>query len=642
MKLSNLFVIIPLYLFYSSLHSQPLEIWEIQGNQLASPYLGQEVTTTNNVITAIVANGFFMQSSTENEDDDPTTSNGIKVTTGNRPAGFAPGQLISVTGVVSENNGMTQLTGDLSFDIPGGVLMLPPPTMLNTSFPTKIIQEVPDLESTEGMMVSFQAMVNSPSNWENIVSLSADGQRLFREPGIPYPGIPGLPIWDANPEMFWMDPDGIDQMNNRFLGAGMTVEATAIMTHQQNRYITLPITYRISGSANVRSVRLKNQDEFTVGSLNLLQLRLGTTEFDLKITKLLRYINEVMRFPDILAVQEVGNRQSLEELAQQINDQTDQITYTPYYTPGNDGIHVAFLVNSQFEQVVLTQFQNNEELTFGGILHDRPPLMLTITVDGGLELSIINLHMRSRTDIDNPERANFVRRKRFEQSVAIAQLVQDHQDKNLLIIGDYNAFEFTDGYVDVVNQIQGMNTLGAEYNIQPIVDPPLTNLTALLPPTERYSFIFQGYSEMIDHCLANEFRGLSIEEVQFARGNADNSEAYANNPNIPHRSSDHDGIVVYVKPDPTTHIQNKSESSPLPMITPNPVRVGQSFHVMLPNNEAERLMIYHGNGQLAQQQRIQGAQSLDIQLSPFMIPGVYWVVIQQKSTYHTFRILVLH
>ena len=642
MKLRNLFVIIPVSLFLNVLHGQPLEIWEIQGNELTSPYLNQVVTTTNNVITAIVADGFFMQSTIENDDDDDATSNGIKVTTGTRPTGFIPGQLIAVTGMVAENNGMTQLTGNLSFAQPGSTVSLPTPTLLDGNFPTKAIQAVPDLEHTEGMLVSFKAMINSPSNWENIVSLSADGNRLFREPGIPFPGIPNLPVWDNNPEMFWMDPDGIDQMNNRFLGAGMTVEATAVMTHQQNRYVTLPLEYQIGGIANLRPVRAKNEDEITVGSLNLLQLRLGTNEFNNKITKLQQYLSEVMRFPDILAVQEVGNRQSLEELANQININNGEVTYIPYYTPGNDGIHVAFLVSDQFEQTILTQFQSQEELTFGGTLHDRPPLMLTITLNGGLELSILNLHMRSRTDIDNPEIANFVRRKRFEQSVAIANLVQDNQDKNLLIIGDYNAFEFSDGYVDVVNQIQGLPSIGAEYRIQPIVDPPLINHTALLPQSERYSFIFQGYSEMIDHCLSNNLEGISINEVQFARGNADNAEAYATNPNIPHRSSDHDGIVVYLKPDPTTAIHAPLAARQLPRVRPNPIRIGQHLSIDQIQPETGLILIYNGNGQLIQQEGMDGSKVNNFQLSSHVTPGVYWLVVQQKSTFHTFRMQVLN
>ena len=52
-----------------------------------------------------------------------------------------------------------------------------------------------------------------------------------------------------------------------------------------------------------------------------------------------------------------------------------------------------------------------------------------------------------------------MRLKRFEQAESIATMIQDLQITDpgipLAVVGDFNAFEFTDGYVDSVGIIKG-------------------------------------------------------------------------------------------------------------------------------------------------------------------------------------------
>ena len=93
-----------------------LEIFEIQGSGLRSPYApasgndpGQVVTTQANVVTALASNGFFMQTPDARDDDDPMTSNGIFVFTGaSQPAQI--GDVVDVTARVQEFFNWTQLT----------------------------------------------------------------------------------------------------------------------------------------------------------------------------------------------------------------------------------------------------------------------------------------------------------------------------------------------------------------------------------------------------------------------------------------------------------------------------------------------------------------------------------------------------
>lgn len=628
MKITNLFALI---LFTTSfLNGQsPLHLWEIQGNSQQSPYLNQTVTTTENIITAIVFDGFFVQTPDNEADQDRFTSNGLKMTTNTRPSGFNIGDLIGVTGQVRETNGMTQLAGNLTYNLVSSNNPLPTPATLDDTFPATEIKETPDLEHVEGMIVNFDAIVNSPSNWENIIALTTQPTRSFREPGILYPGLPNLPVWDGNPETFWFDPDGIDQNNNRFLGGGMRIQSEAVMIQSGLRYIALPKSYQIEGVGSVRPVRAKENGEITVGSLNMLQLRSSTNDFGDRVLKMSMFIKEVMGLPDVLAVQEIGNENTLNILANTINqDNSLPFQYSTFFMPGNDGIHVAFLVNNNFTAAFLTQYSQSTQLSTGGTLHDRPPLKLTVTTptDPPVDLSIINLHLRSRVDIEDAERSNFVRRKRYEQSLDVAEVIQENQNDNLIVVGDFNAFEFTDGYVDVVNQIQGTTSIGAEYQLKNIVDPPLFNHTAALPQEERYSFIFQGYAELIDHCLSNDLPDFTLSEVVFARGNADNPNAYESNPNIPHRSSDHDGFVVYLKPDGTTSLNQVAIQNPVELLSANPTGAGGKVLLRFNNPFEGAVAVFTGMGQMVTSQvNFVGNKQMSIKLPDHLPAGQYWI-----------------
>ena len=74
-------------------------------------------------------------------------------------------------------------------------------------------------------------------------------------------------------------------------------------------------------------------------------------------------------------------------------------------------------------------------------------------------------------------------------------MVQDFQTSNpdvpLVVTGDFNAFEFTDGYVDAVGHIKGsFNPAESLQSGSDLVSPDLVNQVDLLDQTQRYSFVF--------------------------------------------------------------------------------------------------------------------------------------------------------
>lgn len=120
----------------------------------------------------------------------------------------------------------------------------------------------------------------------------------------------------------------------------------------------------------------------------------------------------------------------------------------------------------------------------------------------------------------------------------------------LVVTGDFNAFEFSDGYVDVLGVITG--------NIDPalallpgpdLVEPDLVNHSAAIDPMERYSFIFRGSAQLLDHALTSMALDMSFRGLEYGRGNADAAFDLINTDGTPARSSDHDGLVLYLTRD---------------------------------------------------------------------------------------------
>ena len=128
-----------------------LKISEIQGSGFASTQEGV-FASVSAVVTATLANGFFLQEEDSDADADPTTSEGIFVFTGDTPgveiSSVTIGDLVTVTGEVSEFFGLTQITASTASVIGTAAL----PTAANLSLPFTMTA---DLEAVEGMRVSI-------------------------------------------------------------------------------------------------------------------------------------------------------------------------------------------------------------------------------------------------------------------------------------------------------------------------------------------------------------------------------------------------------------------------------------------------------------------------------------------------------
>ncbi|KAA3616604.1 MAG: T9SS C-terminal target domain-containing protein [Calditrichaeota bacterium] len=530
------------------------EIFEIQGSGLTSPFVGQTVITEDNVVTAVSTNGFFMQTPAARTDGNPETSDGILVFTGSAPT-VAVGDQVDVTGPVVEFFDLTEISNPTSVSIDGSGNPLPAVVTLDENTPSPFQpQPANELERFEGMIVAFNGIATGPTDRFGDVSVVANNQRAYREPGIAFPGLSGLPVWDGNPEIFEINPNGLG-LPEAALFVDQTVQVQGPLSYSFGDYQVLPSSLSLGSPPSLPvAVRSRTSEEVTIGTLNMFRLFEGTSDFQDRLNKFSLYIRNVMRAPEILAVQEVENIGALQSLANKIQSDDTNLNYSAYLIEGNDigGIDVGFLVQNSIQVNSVTQLGKDEIFSYdGSLLNDRPALLLEAEAPTGDIIKVLNVHLRSLSGIEGSS-ATRVRLKRDAQATSVSLIVDSLQTSDpevkLVVTGDFNAYQFTDGYVHVLGQIMGAPADASQALIPGTdqVDPNLTNEILSLPSQQQYSFNFGGSSQVLDHMLTSVDLNTKVTYIQYARGNSDAPHSFGANATTPLRASDHDGLVLYL------------------------------------------------------------------------------------------------
>ncbi|HEU4522949.1 MAG TPA: endonuclease/exonuclease/phosphatase family protein, partial [Thermoanaerobaculia bacterium] len=542
----------------------PLAIHQIQGNGALTPYAGTEARTSG-IVTARKVNGFFLQTADSAADFDPATSQAVFVFTSAVPQ-VAVGDAVTVVGFVTEFFNLTQLsTSADEITIHSSGNPLPAPVVLDSSI-LDADGTLDQLERLEGMRVHASSLTSiaASNNFGEIYTVLTGTPRPMREPGIeasrPMPaGAPCcVPRFDENPERFMVDTDGQ-------LGAtAVTVTEGVVLTN-----VTGPLDFTFSeykvipdappaltANRTATPVPAVGANQFTVASANLLQFD-GSAD---RVAKTSLAFRTILGSPDVIGVQEVLTLTGLSALADRLNSDTVAAggadpRYVAYLYEGNDigGIDVGFLVKTSRVNVLsVEQIGKDERFPLdNSLLNDRPPVVLRATVnrDGGAAypVTVISNHLRSLNDVDTSDR---VRQKRRAQAEYLANLVQQLQSTSpteaIVVLGDMNAFQFSDGYVDVIGTIKGVPTPVHEVVLasSDLVNPDLSNLIDALPAVQRYSYVFGGNAQVLDHMLVNDDALARVCGFAYGRLNADFPTAFAADPTRPERISDHDMPVA--------------------------------------------------------------------------------------------------
>jgi uncharacterized repeat protein (TIGR01451 family) len=582
----------------------PATIHAIQGTGLATPFAGQYVTTSG-VVTARKANGFFLQTPDAAADNDPQTSQGVFVFTSTTPA-VAAGDEVTVGGTPIEFFNLTQIEATLAGDVTvtSSGHALPGAVTLTTAIldPAGTPQQ---LEPLEGMRVHAPSLTSvAPSNeFGETMAVLTGVARPMREPGIsvleqvppdPSTGSPDccIPRFDENPERIVIDSDGV---------AGAT--PIAVTSHVVFTGVTGPLDFGFGAykllpeaapatSANISGLPVATPaaDEFTVAGFNIEHFTGGETQR----RKAALAVRQLMRSPDVIGHVEILDLASLQSLADQVNadavaageaDPAYQAVLIPAQAAGTQNI--GFLVKTSrvsidaVSQERATETYTNPVNGQQETLHDRPPLVLRATVDplgsNPRPVIVVLNHTRSFIDIELVGGDGVrVRAKRTAQAESVAGLLQELQVANpgtaIISIGDYNAFQFSDGYTDPISVITGSPTADDQIVVDAspdLVEPNFVNAMNTLPPDQRYSFIFGGTPQLLDHVLVNQVANALLQRVAIARANTDFPEVpaalFAGDVTRPERVSDHDMPVAYFRfPPPATDLTLGLAAAPEP------------------------------------------------------------------------------
>jgi 2',3'-cyclic-nucleotide 2'-phosphodiesterase (5'-nucleotidase family)/endonuclease/exonuclease/phosphatase family metal-dependent hydrolase len=574
------------------------EISDIQGAALVSDMVGDAVVTTG-IVTAVDSNGFYLQDATGDGND--ATSDAIFVFTGTRPTVVA-GDALRVAGTVAEftpggaatgNQSTTQLSTITNITLLSQGNALPAATKIGEggrSIPTSSIDDdtttfnpandgLDFFESLEGMRVSVDNL------------LVTEGTNAFGEvfgvsgpaTGLSDRGTLNIAPDDFNPERIQFNFDnGIFAGPAPLVDVGDTVaNVTGVLSYAFGNYEILPTqtlgAITDGGLQAETTTVVASATQLTIASYNVLNLDPNDADGDADVADgrfdaIARHIVQNMGTPDILGLQEVQDNsgsandgtvsasQTLQTLIDAIDrlddglvngtsgyafvDNTFIVDNASGGEPGGN-IRTAYLYNTDRVSLVDGSVRTIGSQAPGGSFEDaRLPLVADFTFNGQ-NVTVINNHFSSKggsapilgtvqpfEDLQNDPTVNGSLDQRLAQATAVSyevsQLLAADANARIAVVGDFNEFEF-------VQPLQILEGAG------------LTNLTNTLPENERYSFVFQGNSQSLDHILVSSALagGAQFDAVHV------NAEFAA----TAQRASDHDPLVAgltILPPEPET------------------------------------------------------------------------------------------
>ena len=308
------------------------------------------------------------------------------------------------------------------------------------------------------------------------------------------------------------------------------------------RRITILLLVLTAPVANAESLRILTQNMNrlfdNIDDANKEKI-LSRTRFQQRVKNAARKFGEEFGLPHIIALQEVENRYVLQQIANDIRDNY-QVDYVSVLIPGQDvsGINLGFLVRHDVQIKKVKQlFRDAKFKLTGNPLFSRPPLYLEACIIENC-ISLLNLHLRSMRGIDSARDGKRVAGKRRRQAETIAAWSNRFQQSRtgawLLLLGDFNARTPSDEHVDIAGIIRGNpDNTTARVPGRDLLEPDLVDITELIPPHKRYSYIFRHNKQQLDYMFVNQAFTADVESIAFSR--------------IDTHFSDHAGLLAWFK-----------------------------------------------------------------------------------------------
>lgn len=516
----------PVYTFVGT----SVPVWAIQGAGSRSPYAMQSVRTEG-IVTAAFPDlgGFWIQETVS--DDDPLTSAGLFINTGSLPISVSTGDLIAVSGQVRESFQQTQILVETSAAVEILRQSRPLPVPLALDPPADEAESLAYFEAREGMLVSVadSAVVVGPTTRYGEFAVVLPDHQVDR-------------TWQhqANGFVIRVD-DGSDAVHE-----DRSTLDFVVRTGDQISGLLGPLAYNFGNYKIVQaaapsvttqpfeapSIAPAAADEFNVMTWNVENLfdflephpsspsMPTVSEYKLSLTKVANTILAAGA-PTIIGLQEVENIGILEDIAE--HSLLAEYEYQAVLVEGDDsrGIDVGYLVRGDRAEILsVEQFPAPEGIT------SRPPLMIQVRVGKGasaVDLYILNNHF---TSMSGGEAATEPRRtaQAAWNVTVMQQILSQQSDANIVVMGDLNSFY-------------------ASPPIDTLREAGLVHVFDSLPPEERYTYIYQGVSQTLDHILATLSLNDQIRRVEVLHLNADFPLPSSEDDSAVGKS-DHDPVVV--------------------------------------------------------------------------------------------------
>lgn len=598
-------------------------IHAIQTDLPSSPYLAQTVTTTG-IVIAVLSDGFYIETADSGWDSDVCTAEGIYIyTPSGVPSNAVSGNSLTVTGLVEASNNSSYAGTQIYIASPDTTTVVTNstgnslPSAVSSATMTSATSGTCSLYSagTFGQWLPFEGMrVNVPSSSSLLVtqgtggtvtpasqSATTNGQfwavftttRPFRATGIsvletvPSTAPSTVQRWSGNPQLLLVDTTTL---------GGTAINATAGTEYTGSSNLIGIIDYHVSTqgytgllltSSTVSALTAGNtvtataasepaSGQITVATQDLNSLTEAETT---RIAKLADAIVNYEHSPDVLAVQ--GATSAALTLLQSAISGAGGPSYSTLGTVSTadaSSLVNAFLVNTaKFDTTAIAQLFNGTTYTTTSsttaTLFDRTPLVLSVSVARAgttdFNLVLVNSSLLDRTTIDDTSAGANVRLQREKQAETLAAQIQSYQaaGDHVIAVGGYNSFEFSDGYVDTLGILDGLeptNTSNgtlvtlydSSYNATGLENTTTDAVNASTgetnTATSRYTYVESGSAEQPDHVLISSDLA-DLVTIDYARIGADFPVSETYDSSTVNRASSHDGLVAYVTiPYPTT------------------------------------------------------------------------------------------
>ncbi len=513
-------------------------IYAIQGPGFGSPYK-LDFVDTDGVVTGIFPEleGFWMQGL--EPDGDPATSEGLFVFTGDHSIEVQVGDRVEVHGRIRERSNQTELhiTAPEDVVVTATDLEMPEPVELDP--PVKAETASAYYEPLEGMLVSVTdpAVAVAPtSKYGEYVLVRAEHgiRRVLR---------------GQETGLFIMVDDGAATRHDDGTTLPYVIRTGDGVGHLVGPLAFTFDNYKIEPLGSPATIPVvegpfpqleqPGPDEFSVATFNVENFfdnedphrpsdppKPTRSEYERRRDQIVETI-AALGAPTIVGLQEVENVGVLEDVAAQPGLAGYDYQAALIEGPSSRDIDVGFLVRGDRATLEgVGQYQAPEGL------FSRPPLMITVTVHtasaGDVAVYAIANHFISKSGGEALTEPRRVMEAQWNAGLVDRILAAD-PDAYVVVLGDLN------DYYDSapLRALTEGDTPGGQ----------LVNALGALPPEGRYSYIFQGVSQLLDHILATPALAAHQVRVDVLHINADYPPPDPADPN-PYHCSDHDPVVA--------------------------------------------------------------------------------------------------